>query len=101
MSIQECIWKNGDFAQALAHPSFRLTKEYIATVDGSVSKQHLLAISDGTIVEGVHCTPYSVELLPRQAEVSRARLRIVVFDSRGEKSISIVPAKFQKSLRVK
>ncbi|WCJ20118.1 hypothetical protein M5689_002374 [Euphorbia peplus] len=26
---------------------------------------------------------------------------VKVFDSRGEKSISIVPAKFQKSLRVK
>ncbi|WCJ25016.1 hypothetical protein M5689_006930 [Euphorbia peplus] len=69
----------GDFAQAFAHPSFRLTKEYIATVDGSVSKRHLIAISDGTVVEGVHCTPDSVELLPRQAEVSRARLRFARF----------------------
>ncbi|WCJ27616.1 hypothetical protein M5689_009347 [Euphorbia peplus] len=84
------VTNDGDFAQALAHPSFRLTKEYIATVDGSVSKRHLIAISDGTVVEGVHCTPDSVELLPRQAEVSRARLRIVVHEGRNHEVRELV-----------
>lgn len=37
-----------------------------------------MAISEGTVIDGVHCTPDSVELLPRQPDVSRPRLRIVV-----------------------
>ncbi|XP_065861563.1 putative ribosomal large subunit pseudouridine synthase SVR1, chloroplastic [Euphorbia lathyris] len=84
------VTNDGDFAQALAHPSFRLTKEYIAAVEGSVSKRHLIALSDGTVVEGVHCTPDSVELLPRQADVSRARLRIVVHEGRNHEVRELV-----------
>lgn len=38
-----------------------------------------MAISEGTVVEGVHCVPDSVELMPKQHDIPRARLRIVVF----------------------
>lgn len=51
---------------------------YIATVDGLVHKRHLTAISEGTTIEGVHCVPDSVELLPRMPDTQRSRLRIVV-----------------------
>lgn len=51
---------------------------YIATVDGLVHKRHLIAISEGTTVEGVLCVPDVVELLPRQPEMQRTRIRIVV-----------------------
>jgi hypothetical protein len=51
---------------------------YIATVDGLVHKRYLMAISEGTVIEGVHCVPDSVELLPHMPNVQRARLRIVV-----------------------
>lgn len=58
------LTNDGDFAQKLSHPSSKLSKEYIATIDGVVNKRHLIAISEGTVIEGVHCTPDSVELLP-------------------------------------
>lgn len=51
---------------------------YIATIDGAVHKRHLLAISEGTTIEGLHCVPDVVELLPRQPDAPRDRLRIVV-----------------------
>ncbi|PIA37222.1 hypothetical protein AQUCO_03000068v1 [Aquilegia coerulea] len=72
------ITNDGDFAQKISHPSSGLSKEYIAAIDGVVNKRHLVAISQGTAVEGVHCKPDSVELLPQQPDVSRPRLRIVV-----------------------
>jgi len=37
-----------------------------------------MAISEGTTIEGVHCVPDAVEILPRQADMQRARIRIVV-----------------------
>ena len=38
-----------------------------------------MAISEGTVIDGVHCTPDSVELLPPQpAILMKPRLRIVV-----------------------
>ena len=51
---------------------------YIATIDGAVHKRHLVAISYGTVIDGAHCTPESVELLPHQPRMARARIRIVV-----------------------
>lgn len=43
-----------------------------------MSKKQLISLSEGTVVEGVHCTPDYVELLPKQPDILRARLRIVV-----------------------
>ena len=51
---------------------------YIVAIDGVVNKRHLIAISEGTVIDGVHCTPDAVELLPQQPDISRPRLRIVV-----------------------
>ncbi|XP_057426201.1 putative ribosomal large subunit pseudouridine synthase SVR1, chloroplastic isoform X2 [Lotus japonicus] len=76
------VTNDGDFAQKLSHPSSNLSKEYIAAVDGSVHKRHLMAISEGTVIEGVRCVPDIVELLPSQPDMQRARLRIVVHDGR-------------------
>ncbi|EXB96209.1 putative RNA pseudouridine synthase [Morus notabilis] len=76
------VTNDGDFAQKLSHPSSNLSKEYIATIEGTVSKKHLLVISEGTFIDGVHCVPDSVELLPNQPEMPRPRLRVVVHDGR-------------------
>ncbi|CAK9313417.1 unnamed protein product [Citrullus colocynthis] len=86
------VTNDGDFAQSISHPSSGLSKEYIAAVDGAVSKQNLLTISEGTIIDGVHCTPDSVELLPRQPDISRPRLRIVVHEGRNHEVRELVKA---------
>ncbi|CAM8889111.1 unnamed protein product [Rhodiola kirilowii] len=84
------VTNDGDFAQALSHPSSNLSKEYIATIDGTVSKKQLISLSEGTVVEGVHCTPDYVELLPKQPDLSRARLRVVVHEGRNHEVRELV-----------
>ncbi|OVA18002.1 RNA-binding S4 domain [Macleaya cordata] len=84
------VTNDGDFAQKLSHPSSNLSKEYIATVDGDVHKRHLVAISEGTVIEGARCIPDSVELLPQQPGISRARLRIVVHEGRNHEVRELV-----------
>ncbi|KAL2548879.1 23S rRNA pseudouridine(2605) synthase [Forsythia ovata] len=84
------VTNDGEFAQKLSHPSSNLSKEYIATIDGAVNKRHLIAISEGTVVEGVHCTPEVVELLPQQPDISRPRLRIVVHEGRNHEVRELV-----------
>lgn len=49
-----------------------------------------MAISEGTTIEGVHCVPDAVELLPRQSDVQRDRLRVVVNISVFDLLISIM-----------
>ncbi|KAK4836257.1 hypothetical protein QYF36_020524 [Acer negundo] len=84
------VTNDGDFAQTISHPSSMLSKEYIASVDSVVNKKHLIAISEGTVIDGLHCTPDSVELLPKQPDVSRARLRIVVHEGRNHEVRELV-----------
>ncbi|KAJ8557533.1 hypothetical protein K7X08_003158 [Anisodus acutangulus] len=76
------VTNDGEFAHQISHPSSNLSKEYIATIDGEIHKRHLIAISEGTVTDGVHCSPDNVELLPRQPDKPRPRLRIV--DPRAE-----------------
>uniref|UniRef100_A0A5B7BJU8 RNA-binding S4 domain-containing protein n=1 Tax=Davidia involucrata TaxID=16924 RepID=A0A5B7BJU8_DAVIN len=84
------VTNDGEFAQKISHPSSNLSKEYIATIDGAVNKRHLIAISKGTVIEGVHCTPDVVELIPQQPDISRPRLRIVVHEGRNHEVRELV-----------
>lgn len=84
------VTNDGEFAQKVSHPSSNLSKEYIATISGTVSKRHLFAISEGTVIEGVHCTPDSVELLQQQPDISRPRIRIVVHEGRNHEVRELV-----------
>ncbi|KAK4435972.1 putative ribosomal large subunit pseudouridine synthase SVR1, chloroplastic [Sesamum alatum] len=84
------VTNDGEFANKVSHPSSNLSKEYIATVNGSVNKRHLFSISEGTVIEGVHVTPDSVELLPQQPDISRQRLRIVVHEGRNHEVRELV-----------
>ncbi|GAV77191.1 PseudoU_synth_2 domain-containing protein/S4 domain-containing protein [Cephalotus follicularis] len=84
------VTNDGDFAQQLSHPSSKLPKEYIASIDGEVNKRHLIAISSGTVIEGIQCIPDSVELLPRQPDMPRPRLRIVVHEGRNHEVRELV-----------
>ncbi|XP_050203788.1 putative ribosomal large subunit pseudouridine synthase SVR1, chloroplastic [Mercurialis annua] len=58
--------------------------------EGVVNKRHLIAISEGTIIEGIHCTPDSVELPPSQADMLRPCLRIVVHEGRNHEVRELV-----------
>lgn len=73
------ILRNGLYVGAcLVFIFWNVAFRYIATIDGAINKRHLIIISEGTVIEGIHCTPDSVELLPQQPDISRPRLRIVV-----------------------
>ncbi|KAK8936041.1 hypothetical protein KSP39_PZI013045 [Platanthera zijinensis] len=78
------VTNDGDFAQQVSHPSSKFTKEYIACIEGTVQRRHLISVSEGTKVEGVHCVPDYVELLAAQLDAPRPRLRIVVGGGRIE-----------------
>ncbi|KAG7032979.1 putative ribosomal large subunit pseudouridine synthase SVR1, chloroplastic [Cucurbita argyrosperma subsp. argyrosperma] len=86
------VTNDGDFAQSISHPSSGISKEYIAAIDGAVSKQNLITISEGTVIDGVHCIPDAVELLPQQPDIPRSRLRITVHEGRNHEVRELVKA---------
>ncbi|MGK5594040.1 MAG: pseudouridine synthase [Parachlamydiaceae bacterium] len=54
------ITNDGHFANQVIHPSSNIDKEYVAKTDKEITHEHLVAISNGTIVEGVFVKPLKV-----------------------------------------
>ena len=70
------ITSDGHFANRVMHPSGGIRKEYIAKVDCEITHDHLVALSEGCVVEGAHVKPIRV------SKVRRATVRIVVQEGR-------------------
>jgi 23S rRNA pseudouridine2605 synthase len=71
------VTNDGHFANEVIHPSADIHKEYLAKTDAEVSADHLTAISNGTLVEGIFVKPIRV------SKVRRGTLKITI--SEGKK----------------
>lgn len=71
------VTNDGHFANRVIHPSSNIQKEYVVKVSAEISHEHLLTISQGTLVEGTLVKPLKVE------KVRRGTLKIVI--SEGKK----------------
>lgn len=59
------VTNDGHFANEVIHPSADIHKEYLAKTDVEVTADHLSAISNGTLVEGVFVKPIRVTKMRR------------------------------------
>lgn len=71
------ITNDGDFANRVIHPSYNVTKEYLAKTSQEITPEHLKALSAGTEVEGAFIKPVSVR------KVRKGTVKLVV--SEGKK----------------
>ena len=68
---------DGHFANQVIHPSADIHKEYLVKTDQEITHDHLIAISQGTLVEGVFVKPVKVE------KIRRGTLKVII--SEGKK----------------
>ncbi len=71
------LTNDGAFANRVIHPSYNVTKEYLAKTGQEITPAHLEALSRGARVEGTFVKPVSVK------KVRRGTVKIVV--SEGKK----------------
>lgn len=71
------VTNDGHFANRVIHPSSDISKEYLAKTEIEVTADHLSAISNGTLVEGVFVKP------TRVVKVRRGTIKITI--SEGKK----------------
>lgn len=84
------VTNDGHFANKVIHPSANIYKEYIATVDKPVNRNHLQIIMGGTIVEEIFVKPDRVD------KIAPNRLKIIVSEGKKrEVRILIENAKLQ------
>lgn len=70
------VTNDGHFANRVIHPSANIHKEYLAKTDHEVTAEHLAAISNGTLVEGVFVKPLRVK------KVRKGTLKITVAEGK-------------------
>lgn len=70
------VTNDGHFANQVIHPSKDIHKEYLVKTDAEVTADHLSAISNGTLVEGVFIKPVRV------TKVRRGTLKITIAEGK-------------------
>jgi 23S rRNA pseudouridine2605 synthase len=66
------LTNDGHFANRVIHPSADIQKEYLAKTDQEITAEHLMTISNGTLVEGTFVKPVRV------SKVRRGTIKIVI-----------------------
>ncbi len=70
------VTNDGHFANQVIHPSSNLPKEYLAKTDKEVTHDHLIAISNGALVEGIFVKPANV------TKVRRGTVKVTVTEGK-------------------
>jgi 23S rRNA pseudouridine2605 synthase len=70
------VTNDGHFANDVIHPSRQIHKEYLVKTDHEVTHDHLMAISNGTLVEGTFVKPIKV------TKVRKGTLKITIAEGK-------------------
>lgn len=70
------VTNDGHFANKVMHPSSDIHKEYLAKTNEEISAEHLMAISNGTLVEGVFVKPIKV------TKVRKGTLKVTIAEGK-------------------
>lgn len=70
------VTNDGHFANRVIHPSASIHKEYLAKTNEEITPEHLIAISSGTLVEGVFVKPVRV------VKVRKGTLKVTIMEGK-------------------
>lgn len=71
------ISNDGDLYNHIMHPSQKLYKSYIATIDKEISDEHLEAIKHGVVIDGYKTAPSKVKRL------GKTEVRVAIFEGKN------------------
>ncbi len=75
------LTNDGDFANKLTHPSNHVEKEYIVTIEGTITEGELAVLRAGVVENGVRMPSAKVELLSKDAKT--ARLSVIIDEGKN------------------
>ncbi len=75
------LTNDGEFANALMHPSHHVPKTYRVTVRGAVSQKHVEALATGVELDGRMTAPAGVRVIDKLED--RTVLEIVLYEGRN------------------
>jgi 23S rRNA pseudouridine2605 synthase len=72
---------DGEFANALTHPSKHVSKTYRVTVRPNINEEQLTAFSEGILIDGKKTAPADVRVIEKQD--NRVVLEIIIYEGRN------------------
>lgn len=75
------LTNDGDFANAMMHPSSHVPKRYRVTYRGSVSDEQAQSFRDGVLLDGVKTAPAELTLITQEPE--RTVAEIILYEGRN------------------
>ena len=75
------LTNDGEFANAVMHPSKHVAKVYRVTIRPDISDEQIAAMSDGMMIDGRMTAPAQVTVLEKRDD--RAVIEIVLFEGRN------------------
>lgn len=70
------VTNDGHFANKVMHPSSNINKEYLVKTNQEIDPEHLAAISQGTLVEGIFVKPVKV------VKVRKGTLKVTIAEGK-------------------
>ncbi len=75
------LTNDGDFANKITHPSFKISKEYNIKVSGHLNKKSIAWLKKGVIIDGKPVSPFIIKsITPLKRNTS---LKVVIFEGRN------------------
>lgn len=74
---------DGDFANVLMHPRYKIEKEYIAKVEGIPDRRELKKLEDGIMLEDGKTAPAKVKIMSMDRKKNTTIVRLVITEGRN------------------
>jgi 23S rRNA pseudouridine2605 synthase len=77
------LTNDGKLANGLMHPTFKIPKTYVAKVKGNYSKQDLIKLSKGVVIEGKKTLPCKVYPVSYDHKTRIGKVEITIYEGRN------------------
>lgn len=74
---------DGDFSYILTHPKFKVDKTYVARVKGIPTKEQLLPLERGVVLEDGKTAPARVKLLSSERKANKSIIEITIHEGKN------------------
>ncbi|GAF17922.1 ribosomal large subunit pseudouridine synthase B [Bacillus sp. JCM 19046] len=77
------LTNDGDFANVLMHPRYKVEKEYIAKVEGIPDRRELKKLEDGILLEDGKTAPAKVKIMSADRKKNTAIVRLIIHEGKN------------------
>lgn len=75
------LTNDGDFANKITHPSFKISKEYNIKVSGHLNKKDIAGLKKGIVIDGKPVSPFIIKSITHLKR--NTTLKVIIFEGRN------------------